>query len=151
MNNCYIYITGLDPIGTLYSTTVCNEMRKIKEQRFYIYYRSQTNIFDEFKVFNKFIQRLKNNYDKFYIIGHSYGAIFAKYFAHKLKNNNVVSVSLDGSDLIETCEFIAYDILKLDRSNKIDYTSNDFPTCKGINLIQKWFKQFGKCECTWKN
>ena len=73
MNNCYIYITGLDPIGTIYSTTVCNEMRKIKEQRFYIYYRSQTNIFDEFKVFNKFIQRLNINYDKFYIIGHSYG------------------------------------------------------------------------------
>ena len=123
MNKCYIYITGLDPIGTLYSTTVCNEMRKIKESAFYIYYRSQTNIFDEYKVFNNFAQILMNNYKKLYILGHSYGAIFAKYFAHKMKNNNVVSVSLDGSDLIETCEYVAYDVLNIDRAHTIDYNT----------------------------
>lgn len=52
---CYIYIPGLNPCGTLYSTTVCNEMRNIKQQDFFIYYRTQTNLDEEFKNF-KFYQ-----------------------------------------------------------------------------------------------
>lgn len=108
---CYIYIPGLNPCGTLYSTTVCNEMRNIKQQDFYIYYRIQTNLDEEFKNFNKFYQILTMGYKKFCLIGHSFGAVFAKYFGNKLNtgnksnttnNLNVFTITLDGSNLVET-------------------------------------------------
>lgn len=128
---CYIYIPGLNPCGTLYSTTVCNEMRKIKQQDFFIYYRTQTNLDEEFKNFNKFYQILTMGYKKFCLIGHSFGAVFAKYFGNKL---NIFTITLDGSNLVETCEYIAYDLLKIDRSYKIDF-KHEFPICNGINLV----------------
>ena len=151
---CYIYIPGLNPQGTIFSTTVCNEMRNIKQQDFFIYYRSQTDLAEEFKNFNRFFQMLSIKYKKFCLIGHSYGAVFAKYFGHKL---GIFTITLDGSDLVETCEYIAYDLLKIDRSKKINY-KHEFPICSGTNLIQKWFKTTllqdsaiaTKIECTWK-
>ena len=165
---CYIYIPGLNPYGTLYSTTVCNEMRKIKQQDFFIYYRlrrakanfarTQTNLDEEFKNFNKFYQILTMEYKKFCLIGHSYGAVFAKYFGHKLilhdkvgNKLNIFTITLDGSNLVETCEYIAYDLLKIDRSHKINF-KHEYPICNGINLVQKWFSQLKlpNVECTWK-
>lgn len=137
-----------------YSTTVCNEMRNIKQQDFFIYYRTQTNLEEEFKNFNKFYQILTMEYKKFCLIGHSFGAVFAKYFAHKLSIENklnIFTITLDGSDLVETCEYIAYDLLKIDRSHKIDF-KHEFPIYNGINLVQKWFSRskFPNVECTWK-
>ena len=151
---CYIYIPGLNPCGTLYSTTVCNEMRNIKQQDFFIYYRTQTNLDEEFKNFNKFYQILTMEYKKICLIGHSFGAVFAKYFGHKLSIENkptIFTITLDGSDLVETCEYIAYDLLKIDRSYKIDF-KHEFPICNGINLVQTWFSRskFPNVECTWK-
>ena len=145
---CYIYIPRLNPYGTLYSTTICNEMRKIKQQHFFIYYRTQTNLSDEFKNFNKFYQMLSLEYKKFCLIGHSFGAVFAKYFGNKL---NILTITLDGSNLNETCEYIAYDLLKIDRKHKIDF-KHEFPICNNINLVQKWFKTMDlpNVECTWK-
>jgi hypothetical protein len=123
-------------------------MRKIKQQQFFIYYRTQTNLADEFKNFNKFYQMLLLEYKKFCLIGHSFGAVFAKYFGNKL---NILTITLDGSNLNETCEFIAYDLLKIDRKHKIDF-KHEFPVCNNINLVQKWFKTMDlpNIECTWK-
>ena len=61
-------------------------MRNIKQQDFFIYYRTQTNLDEEFKNFNKFYQILRMGYKKFVLIGHSFGAVFAKYFAYKLNS-----------------------------------------------------------------
>ena len=129
-------------------------MRNIKQQDFFIYYRTQTNLDEEFKNFNKFYQILTMEYKKFCLIGHSFGAVFAKYFGHKLSNenkSNIFTITLDGSNLVETCEYIAYDLLKIDRSYKIDF-NHEFPICNGINLVQKWFSwsKFPNVECTWK-
>lgn len=110
-------------------------------------------------------------YKKFCLIGHSFGAVFAKYFGYKLSNENnkdknepntnhktnatnnlnIFTITLDGSNLVETCEYIAYDLLKIDRSYKIDF-KHEFPICNGINLVQKWFSRskFPNVECTWK-
>lgn len=99
-------------------------------------------------------------YKKFCLIGHSFGAVFAKYFGHRLNtgnksntNNksNIFTITLDGSDLVETCEYITYNLLKIDRSHKIDF-NHEFPICNGINLVQKWFSRskFPNVEYTWK-
>ena len=103
---------------------------------------------DEFKNFNKFYQTLTLGYKKFCIIGHSFGTVFAKYFGNKL---NILTVTLDGSNLNETCEYIAYDLLKIDRKHKIDF-KHEFPICDNLNLVQKWFKMMNlpHIECTWR-
>ena len=78
-----------------------------------IYQRRSTDLDEEFSYFKKFIDIFKKNYTHFVIIGHSYGAVYAKYFCANLPNS--LYVSLDGSDLKETCEYVAYDLLELDR------------------------------------
>ncbi len=87
----------------------------------------------------------------------SIGAVYAKYFCAHLPNS--LYVSLDGFDLKETCEYVAYDLLKLDRSEIIIY-DGEYPICAGKNLIKEFFtptveatiKDYGKdiTEVTWQ-
>ena len=153
----YVYIPGLYPYGLLYCSQVAAPLLSIKGQDAIIYQRISTVLNEEFSYFKKFINIFKKNYTHFVIIGHSYGAVYAKYFASRLPNS--LYVSLDGSDLKETCEYVAYDLLKLDRSEKIEY-GGKYPTCAGKNLIKEFFmptveatmKDYGKniTEVSWQ-
>ena len=153
----YIYIPGLYPYGLLYAPQVTEALFKLKSPHVIIYQRTSTDLKTELSNFNHFIEIFKRNYNKFIIIGHSYGAVYAKYFSANIPGS--VYVSLDGSDLKETCAYIAYDLLNIDRSKKIDYTG-DYPVCNGINLIKEWFtptinatiKDYGKniLEVSWR-
>lgn len=132
----YVYIPGLYPYGLLYAPQVAGALLTIKGQDAIIYQRRSTDLKEELKYFKSFIEIFKKSHSSFIIIGHSYGAVYAKYFAAHLPNS--LYVSLDGSDLKETSMYIAYDLLGLDRSIPIDY-SGDYPICNGINLIKEWF------------
>ena len=132
----YVYIPGLYPYGLLYAPQVAGALLTIKGQDAIIYQRRSTDLKTELSNFNHFIEIFKRNYNTFVIIGHSYGAVYAKYFSANIPGS--VYVSLDGSDLKETSMYIAYDLLGIDRSLPINYTG-DYPTCKGINLIKEWF------------
>ena len=132
----YVYIPGLYPYGLLYAPQVAGALLTIKGKDAIIYQRRSTDLKEELKYFKSFIEIFKKTYSRFIIIGHSYGAVYAKYFAAHLPNS--LYVSLDGSDLKETSMYIAYDLLGLDRSKPINYTG-DYPTCNGINLIKEWF------------
>ena len=133
----YVYIPGLYPYGLLYCTQVAAPLLSIKGQDAIIYQRRSTDLDEEFANFEKFIEIFKKYYTHFIIIGHSYGAVYAKYFCTHLPSS--LYVSLDGSDLKETCEYVAYDLLKLNRSEKIEY-DGEYPTCAGKNLIEEFFK-----------
>ena len=153
----YIYIPGLYPYGLLYCPQVTEELFKLKAPNVVIYQRTSTNLKTELSSFKHFIEIFKRNYNTFVIIGHSYGAVYAKYFSANIPDS--VYVSLDGSDIKETCEYIAYDLLNIDRSKKIDYTG-DYPVCDGHNLVKEWFaptikatvKDYGKniLEVSWQ-
>ncbi len=153
----YVYIPGLYPYGLLYAPQVAGALLRIKGKDAIIYQRRSTDLKEELKYFKSFIEIFKKTHNRFVIIGHSYGAVYAKYFAAHLPNS--IYVSLDGSDLKETCAYIAYDLLNIDRSKKIDYTS-DYPICDGHNLVKEWFeptveatiKDYGKniLEVSWR-
>ena len=153
----YIYIPGLYPYGLLYASQVTEALFKLKTPNVVIYQRSSTDLKTELSNFNHFIEIFKRNYQQFIIIGHSYGAVYAKYFSANIPDS--IYVSLDGSDLKETCAYIAYDLLNIDRSKKIDYTG-DYPICDGHNLVKEWFaptieatiKDYGKniLEVSWQ-
>ena len=153
----YVYIPGLYPYGLLYSPQVTEALFKLKAPNVVIYQRTTTDLKTELSNFKHFIEIFKRNYNTFVIIGHSYGAVYAKYFCAHLPNS--LYVSLDGSDLKETCEYVAYDLLNIDRSKKIDYTG-DYPVCDGHNLVKEWFapttkatiKDYGKniLEVSWR-
>jgi hypothetical protein len=153
----YIYIPGLYPYGLLYCPQVTEALFKLKSPDVIIYQRTSTNLKTELSNFKRFIEMFKRNYNKFVIIGHSYGAVYAKYFSANIPGS--VYVSLDGSDLKETCAYIAYDLLNIDRSKKIYYTG-DYPVCDGHNLVKEWFeptvqatiKDYGKniLEVSWR-
>ena len=132
----YIYIPGLYPYGLLYAPQVAGALLTIKGKDAIIYQRRSTDLKTELSNFKHFIEIFKRNYQQFIIIGHSYGAVYAKYFSANIPGS--VYVSLDGSDLKESCEYIAYDLLNIDRSKKIDYTG-DYPVCDGHNLVKEWF------------
>ena len=156
-NTLYIYIPGLYPYGLLYSPQVTEALFKLKAPNVVIYQRTSTDLKAELSNFKRFIEIFKRNYNMFVIIGHSYGAVYAKYFSANIPGS--VYVSLDGSDLKETCEYVAYDLLNIDRSKKIDYTG-DYPVCDGHNLVKEWFaptikatiKDYGKniLEVSWR-
>jgi hypothetical protein len=132
----YVYIPGLYPYGLLYAPQVAGALLNIKGQDAIIYQRRSTDLKEEIKYFKSFIEIFKKTHNRFVIIGHSYGAVYAKYFAAHLPNS--LYVSLDGSDLKETSMYVAYDLLGIDRSIPIKYTGN-YPTCNGVNLIKEWF------------
>lgn len=153
----YIYIPGLYPYGLLYAPKVTEALFNLKSPNIVIYQRRSTDLKEEFKYFKHFIEIFKKTYNHFVIIGHSYGAVYAKYFSANIPSS--VYVSLDGSDLKETSEYIAYDLLNIDHSKKIDYTG-DYPVCDGHNLVKEWFeptveatiKDYGKniLEVSWQ-
>ena len=132
----YVYIPGLYPYGLLYTPQVAGALLTIKGKDAIIYQRRSTDLKEELKYFKSFIEIFKKTHSHFIIIGHSYGAVYAKYFAAHLPNS--LYVSLDGSDLKETSMYIAYDLLGIDRSIPINY-SGEYPTCNGVNLIKEWF------------
>ena len=113
---------------------VTEAMFKLKAPNVVVYQRRSTDLKEGLEYFKSFIEIFKRNYNKFIIIGHSYGAVYAKYFSANIPGS--VYVSLDGSDLKETCAYIAYDLLNIDRSKKIDYTG-DYPVCDGHNLVKE--------------
>lgn len=133
----YVCIPGLYPYGLLYAPQVAGALLTIKGKDAIIYQRRSTDLKEELKYFKSFIEIFKKTHSRFIIIGHSYGAVYAKYFAAHVPDS--LYVSLDGSDLKETCEYIAYDLLELDRSMPINY-AGDYPTCNGHNLIKEWFE-----------
>lgn len=156
-NILYIYIPGLYPYGLLYCPQVTDALFKLKAPDVIIYQRTSTDLKTELSSFKRFIKIFKRNYNTFIIIGHSYGAVYAKYFSANIPGS--IYVSLDGSDLKETCEYVAYDLLNIERSKKIDYTG-DYPICDGHNLVKEWFtptiqatiKDYGKniLEVSWR-
>ena len=153
----YIYIPGLYPYGLLYAPQVAGALLTIKGKDAIIYQRRSPELKEELKYFKSFIEIFKKTHSRFVIIGHSYGAVYAKYFCAHLPNS--LYVSLDGSDLKETSMYVAYDLLGLDRSIPINY-AGDYPICNGINLIKEWFaptvkatiKDYGKniLEVSWQ-
>lgn len=87
------------------------------------------DVFDldkEFKLFDealhdefKDILKLKNL--KVFLLGHSYGACFSKYFAMKLKGKlDVTSISLDGSDLYNTAPLFITEYINRENVNNTD-------------------------------
>ncbi len=132
----YVYIPGLYPYGLLYAPQVAGALLTIKGQDAIIYQRRSTDLKEELKYFKTFIEIFKKTHSRFVIIGHSYGAVYAKYFSANIPGS--IYVSLDGSDLKETCAYVAYDLLGIDRSTPINY-AGDYPTCNGRNLIKEWF------------
>ena len=132
----YVYIPGLYPYGLLYAPQVANALLTIKGKDAIIYQRRSTDLKEELKYFKSFIEIFKKTHSRFVIIGHSYGAVYAKYFCAHLPNS--LYVSLDGSDLKETSMYVAYDLLGIDRSIPINY-SGKYPTCNGVNIIKEWF------------
>lgn len=140
----WVYFHGLNPQGALHAYSITEEFRKIKGNDFQIYFRSENTPYKEFNNFCKWFMIQHNKYNKFIFVGHSYGSLFANYFAQSIIEkspnwkDNITSVSLDGSDLVETMEYVAYELLKLNRSNKIEYGVS-FATCDSHNLPKEWY------------
>lgn len=146
-NTLYLFFHGLSPFGLLYSYTTTQQMRILKGNDFRLYQRSQNTPMKELPNFIRFINIVKHHYTKIVFIGHSYGSTFANYFAQYMVDNDkttnitkVISVSLDGSELIDTCEYIAYDVLGLSRDLNIEYKKNR-AICDGHDLVREWYEQ----------
>ena len=143
----FIYICGLNPMGTVCINQTTEAFRKILGNKFYVYQRPSGQLRDCCSDFNNFIRMLSEfgGYGKFVVMGHSYGATFATYLPQMLIRNinqfanNFVSVSLDGSELVETCQYVAYQVLHIDRGNCVEFTESR-ATCDGRNIIKEWFE-----------
>ena len=91
-----------------------------------IAYNDVYDLDQEFKLFDKalhdeFKDVLKLKDLKIYLLGHSYGACFSKYFAMKLKDKlNVTSISLDGSDLYSVAALFITEYINGEYVNNID-------------------------------
>ena len=134
---CYIYFHGLNHGGLI---TLNKLIKNCNAENFYTYNRYYNTPMKELNNFMKFFNILKNDYTTFVLIGHSYGATYAKYFAYHIqKYVKVLAVSLDGCDLKQTAEYIAYNLLKINKKNKIKYSVNDC-YCDDHKLFEEWDK-----------
>lgn len=146
----YIYFYGLCPAGIAYCYDTTRHFQQMKGQDFRIYQRAVGLPRKEVFYFAPWFQIIKHKYNKFVFIGHSYGSSFANHFAQfvidndpQIKKEDVISVSLDGSELIDTCEYVAYRFLKIPEDKKIKY--NEFNAiCDGRDIIREWFEKLGE-------
>lgn len=153
-----IYIHGMKPYGRRFGMEVSHELACAcmnRGMKFEYYVRRTNNPIDEWKYFIDwllvFVELTSENeinmkssplekytpiepFKQVVLVGHSYGAVFAKYFASKLGERICPLVlSLDGSDLKEYCSYIAYDIYKL--KGEIVYGEYD-AKCKKKSLVK---------------
>ena len=143
----YVFFHGLNPYGALYCESNTRHFKQMKGRDFRLYNRSLNEPRKELYYFIDWLNIMKRHYTKFVLIGHSYGSVFANYFAQYMIDNdvelnadNVISISLDGSELIDTCEYVAYEVLAIDRSNKIEYLQHT-AMCAGRDIIEEWNKR----------
>lgn len=143
----YVFFHGMNPYGALYCESNTRHFKQMKGRDFRLYNRSINEPRKELYYFINWLNIMKRHYTKFVLIGHSYGSTFANHFAqHMVENDdemtdkNVISVSLDGSELVDTCEYAAYECLGIDRSHKIEYLEHT-ATCDGRDIVGEWNKQ----------
>lgn len=140
----YIHFHGLNPYGALYCESNTRFFKQMKGVDFRLYMRTMNEPQKEIHNFINWFNIMKRHYVKFVLMGHSYGSVFANYFAQylidnddELNVNNVISVSLDGSELIDTCEWAAYELLGIDRKHKIEYGEYT-ATCNGRDIVKEF-------------
>lgn len=143
----YIHFHGLNPYGALYCESNTRYFKQLKGRDFRLYMRSICEPRKELYYFINWFNIMKHHYSKFVLMGHSYGSVFSNYFAQYLIDNdkelndkNVISVSLDGSELIDTMEWFAYTQLNIDRKHKIEYLEHT-AICNGIDIVEEFNKQ----------
>lgn len=141
---CYIYFHGMKPHGTAFCNELTRHFKDIKGIDFYLYFRTQYTPQKELVNFINWFNIIKASYNKFVFIGHSYGGCYSLYLANYIKENDktgniksIISVSLDGTDIKESAEYVAYDLLKISRTKKITYTNNNV-FCNGYDLFKEW-------------
>ena len=145
----YIHFHGLNPYGALYCESNTRFFKQLKGRDFRLYMRSMNEPRKELYNFINWFNIMKRFYTKFVLIGHSYGSVFSNYFAEyiiendkELNDKNVISVSLDGSELIDTCEWVAYELLHIDRKHEIEYMEHT-AKCNGRDIVKE-FNEFDR-------
>ena len=143
----YIHIHGLNPYGALYCESNTRYFKQLKGRDYRLYMRSICEPKKELYYFVNWFNIMKHHYTKFALIGHSYGSVFANYFAQylienddELNDKNVFSFSLDGSELVDTMEWFAYTQLNIDRKHKIEYLEHT-AMCNGVDIAEEFNKR----------
>lgn len=147
----FVYIHGRVPEGKIYAKNFDNAIWKTKYNinSYGIYYREcglDTDTYDlekELKNFEKcmheeFQDEIDNKNIKIVLLGHSYGACFAKYFLEHSSINIYRAISLDGSNLYDSITYYIrrnHELWNVDDVESDIIFSKDSCTYKGKEVI----------------